>query len=74
MAKVLSTLGSRATTFFRLLSRTDNKSKDENSAQYGTQRATHEAYELNNNNDDVFPGLPRFKDKNISEESVTHLV
>lgn len=74
MAKVLSALGSKATTFFRLLSRTDSKTEDANAIQYGTQRATHESYELNNDNDHIVPGLPDFKDKNLSEESVTHLV
>ena len=71
MAKVLSAIGTRASTLLRFLSRTDHRTKDTNTVERGTQRATHESYELNIDNDN---GVPDFKDRDLSQESVRQLV
>ena len=70
VAKILSTFGTKTKSLLRLHSRTDHKTEDTNTMECGTQRATHEAYELTDNDH----GLPAFKDREFSQDSVRNLV
>ena len=67
----LRTLGNRSTSFLRIRSRTDYHKSDASDFKAGTQRATHESYELGNDNKHI---VSQFKDGSTSEESVRHLV
>lgn len=69
--KNVSSFASRTLASLRLHSRTDHSTKETNTLKSGTQRARHEAYELR---DDTHGGLPEFRDRYISQESVRHLV
>ena len=71
LVSILSTFGKRTTSFLRLRSRTDHSLKNTNTVQCGTQRATHESYELSDDNDHR---LPESKNRDVSQESVRHLV
>lgn len=68
--KFVSAFGSKTKSLLRLYSPTDHNTKDTNTVEHGTQRATHEAYELNNSDH----GLPAFKDRDLSQDSVRNLV
>lgn len=70
VAKYVSDFRSKTKSFLRLHERTDHRTKSTITADRGTQRATHETYELTNSTD----GLPEFKDRRLSHDSVRNLV
>jgi len=74
LAKALKFISNFAYKTTSLL-RTHGPAKDSTDSTYisknGTQRATYEGYELKEND---HQGLPRFKDRNVSQESVRNLV
>ena len=70
MVKLVSAFSSKTKSLLRLYSPTDHNTKDTDTVEHGTQRATHEAYELT----DSDHGVPAFKDRDLSQESVRNLV
>ena len=71
VAKYVSDFRNNTKSLLRFHERTDKKTKNSSAAERGTQRATHEAYELSNSID----RSPEFKeDKDLSHDSVRHLV
>ena len=70
VVQFVSDFGSKTKSLLRLYSRTEDGTRDTNTADRETHRATHEAYELNNSGND----MPAFKDRDLSQESVRNLV
>lgn len=69
--KSLSGLIYKTTSLLRLHGQTKDSTGNTTVDKSCTQRATYEAYNLNDND---YEGLPRLKDKDASEESVRNLV
>lgn len=69
--KSLSNLAYNTTSLLRLRGHTNNNTDNTSVSQIGTHRATYEAYETKDSN---HQGLPTFKDRDMSEESVRNLV
>ena len=69
--KVISNFAYKTTSPLRPHGPTNDSTDSTYISKHGTQRATYEGYELNEND---HQNVPRFKDRNISQDSVRNLV
>lgn len=69
--KVISNFAYKTTSFLRPRGPANDSTDSTYNRKHGTQRATYEGYELNEND---HQNLPEFKDRNVSQESVRNLV
>lgn len=69
--KFISNFAYKTASLWRPHGPANNSTDSTYISKHGTQRATYEGYELNEND---HQNLPRFKDRNISQDSVRNLV